>query len=134
MRFRPHRGLFLLGFQDFSCTKFWYNSYVKKDIQNAPATKGDIDVLRKETQEDLELMGGNLTFEIEAAKQENKESIDANTNRLSKLEELVVEMKKSVDLNTEATTMLTNEFKEIKHIEFQVYNHENRITKLEKAR
>lgn len=110
---------------------------MKKDVQNAPATKADITNLTTKIgilEEDLELVGGNLTFEIEAAKRENKESIDANTNRLSKLEDLVIEMKKSVDLNTEATTMLTKEFREIKHIEFQVYNHENRIKKLETIR
>lgn len=100
------------------------------------------------TQEDLELLGGNLAFQIDELRQESKQrfdkleketgkvkkSLDSNTNRLTKLEELVIEIKKSVDQNTEATVMLTQEFRELKHIEFQVYNHENRIKRLEESR
>ncbi len=115
--------------------------------------KKDIDNNAAATQEDLELWGGNLAFQIEEARQENKEQfqkinghsqkndgrlnmIDGRLDKheviLEKLVDTVQELKKSVDLNTEATSMLTQEMREIKNLEFQVYNHENRITELEK--
>jgi hypothetical protein len=77
------------------------------------------------TQKDLELLGGSLAFQIEESRQENNE-------RFERLENEVHDVKKSIDLNTEALSMLTQELREVKKVEFTVYNHKQRITTLER--
>ncbi len=52
-----------------------------------------------------------------------EKKIDINAERLEK----------KVDINTDSLGMLTGELREVKNIEFQVYNHEKRIEKLEKV-
>lgn len=118
----------------------------KPHKKSEPATKKDIELLHKDLRStnknvallhkdsrstekdirnDIELMGGNLAFQIEEVRQENNE-------RFNNLEQEFREVKKSVDMNTEAMSMLTQELREVKNIEFTVYNHEQRITILEK--
>lgn len=124
---------------------------MKKDGQNEPAT-----------QKDLELWGGNLVFQIDEVRkdlngvkddlngvkqylhdfrQESNERFDRHdaileehTKVLKQLVEYIGEMSRSIERNTDSMAMFTKEFQEIKHIEFQVYNHEKRIIKLEKSR
>ncbi len=48
--------------------------------------------------------------------------------------ERLEQVEKGVKLNTDSLGSLTKELQEVKHIEFNVYNHEERIKKLEKAR
>ena len=43
------------------------------------------------------------------------------------------EMKQNIEMNTTAISGLTQELREIKKLEFDVYDHEKRITKLEKV-
>lgn len=125
----------------------------KATEKNMPATKKDVELVReelkstdKDIRHDIELMGGSLAFQIEESRQENKDKFKEIGERLNKhgrilekheviLEKLVdtvQELKKSVDQNTEVMSELSQEFREIKHIEFQVYNHEKRIIALEK--
>lgn len=106
------------------------------------------------TQEDLEIWGGNLAFQIDEVRQdlsgfkaethENFRKVDARFKKIDErfdkidarfdtIEEQIRELKKTIDMNIDALSMLTQELREIKHIEFQVYNHENRIKKLEEA-
>lgn len=42
-------------------------------------------------------------------------------------------LEKKIDVNTDSLSILTVELREVKSVEFQVYNHEKRIEKLEKA-
>ncbi len=94
--------------------------------------KKGIDKKTPATQGDLELWGGNLAFQIEEVRQENNARSDKHEVVHEKMLDAIKELKKSVDRNTEVTSSLTQEFREIKHIEFQVYNHEKRITELER--
>lgn len=112
------------------------------------ATKKDIALVNH----DLELMGGNLASQIDDLRQDNNKRFDKLENALfalvgtvstlaetvgtlvdtvSELTNTVNDIKKSVDVNTDSMGSLTKEFREIKKIEFQVYNHENRLKQLE---
>lgn len=133
------------------------NSATKKDVdllhQDVRSTNKNVALLHKDLRStekdirnDIELMGGNLAYHIEEVRQESEEKfqevgeklekhgeiLERHEIILGKLIDTVQELKKSVDRNTEVTSSLTKEFREIKQIEFQVYNHENRITQLEK--
>lgn len=44
------------------------------------------------------------------------------------------EMRRDIELNTDSLSALTEEIREVKKLEFTVYNHERRITKLEKSK
>lgn len=43
-------------------------------------------------------------------------------------------LEKKIDINTDSLGMLTQELREVKRVEFDVFKQEQRITKLEKAR
>ncbi len=68
--------------------------------------------------------GGNLAAQIDDLRQENDKRFD-------EIDKDMHEIKKGIAINTEALIMLTKELREVKRVEFQVENHETRITKLE---
>lgn len=95
--------------------------------------KKDIHADQPATQHDLELLGGNLAFQIEESRQENNERFDKVDDRFKSMENEVGELRQSIDRNSDALAMLTHEIHELRNLEFTVYNHEKRIAKLEEA-
>lgn len=93
---------------------------MKKEEENQSAT------LR-----DLETWGGNLAFQIDGVSKELEEFKQKTTKRFDKVDTDMQDIKKGLAMNTEALVMLTKELREVKRVEFQVENHEARITKLE---
>ncbi len=91
---------------------------MKQEKDNTtPATRADIKLLEKSTQEDLEIWGGNLAFQIEESRQENKKRFDKQDKVLGSL--------------LSVTQMLVGQLAEVKGTPDKVENHEKRITDLE---
>lgn len=89
----------------------------KKESKKEPATKEDIKLLEKSTQEDLEIWGGNLLFEIEESRQENNKRFDKQDKVLASILSVI--------------QMLVGQLAEVKGTPEKVENHEKRITDLE---
>lgn len=64
-----------------------------------------------------------------------EKKIDINNEKLEKKIDLSNDrLEKKIDINTDSLGMLTQELREVKRVEFDVFKQEQRITKLEKAR
>ncbi|MDA1168872.1 MAG: hypothetical protein O3A36_00875 [bacterium] len=63
---------------------------------------------------------GGLRYEFDEFRKEQRETNER--------------LEKKIEVNTDSVSSLTTELRKVKNLEFEVYNHGERITKLEKAR
>lgn len=80
---------------------------------------------------------GNLESSVEIIKNRvgNLESnVEIIKDRVGTLEQTTEEMKKNIEMNTDSLSLLTKDLHETQKLEHDIFNHEQRITKLEKVR
>lgn len=77
---------------------------------------------------------GKLTTTIEDVAIELREFRSEQQQVNTEQRQTNKEMQNNIEMNTNALGSLTQEVREIKKFEFEIYDHEKRITKLEKTR
>jgi chromosome segregation ATPase len=99
--------------------------------------KPELFVTQSQWAEGMEMIKdffGKIFHEMQETKQ-NLETFQQETKEnFGQLNDRIENVEKEIKVNTDSLGDLTKELREVKHIEFTVYGHEEHIKKLEKAR
>ncbi|HSX24736.1 MAG TPA: hypothetical protein VLG69_02110 [Candidatus Andersenbacteria bacterium] len=81
---------------------------------------------------------GKLVSEMQSMQKSSDKRFDTLEHGLEEFRteqrQINKEMNQKIEMNTNAISGLTQELREVKKLEFDIYDHEKRITKLEEVR
>ncbi len=114
----------------------WYSSAMKKTGQLT-----ENYVTQTQWAEGMEMIKdffGKLVSEMQSMQKSSDKRFDTLEHGLEEFRteqrQINKEMNQKIEMNTNAISGLTQELREVKKLEFDIYDHEKRITKLEEVR